>query len=113
VIHASSFKIHSELDDGDARLKLVGELDMATVPRVEQAVGALLAQGARSLLIDLSDIAFVDSSGLRMFISLNDRAAVEGFRLSLIRPTDRSLAVFQITGAEQNLPFIEDPGQAS
>jgi anti-sigma B factor antagonist len=110
VIHASSFKIHSELDGGDARLTLAGELDMATVPRVEQAVGALLEQGAHRLVVDLSALTFVDSSGLRMFITLNDRSAQEGFRLGLIRPTDQSLVVFQITGAEQNLPFIGDPG---
>lgn len=110
MIHASSFKIHSELDGGDARLALVGELDMATVPRVQQAFDALLEQGARSLIVDLSGVSFIDSSGLRMFIMLNDRAAGEGFSLGLIRPTDRSLAVFQITGAEQNLPFVDDSG---
>jgi anti-sigma B factor antagonist len=113
VIHASSFKIQSHLDGGDARLTLAGELDMATVPRVEQAVSALLEQGVRGLVVDLSGITFVDSSGLRMFISLNERAAAEGFSLSLTRPSDRSLAVFQITGAEENLPFIEDSGTPS
>jgi anti-anti-sigma factor len=108
VIHASSFKIHTELDAGAARATLVGELDIATVPRAEHAIDALLKDGARSLVIDLSDIGFIDSSGLRLFIALNDRAASEGFELGLIRPRDRSLAVFQITGAEQNLPFVDD-----
>jgi anti-sigma B factor antagonist len=113
VIHASSFKIQCGLHGGDAELTLVGELDMATVPRVEQAVAAVLEQGARSLVVDLSGITFVDSSGLRMFITLNDRAEAEGFSLGLIRPTDSSLAVFQITGAEENLPFVEDSGPAA
>lgn len=112
MIHASSFKIRSGRDGGDARLTLLGELDMATVPRVEQAVAALLEQGARSVVVDLSAVTFVDSSGLRMFITLNERAAAEGFELGLIRPTDRSLAVFQITGAEKNLPFLDDSGPA-
>jgi anti-anti-sigma factor len=92
-----------------ARLTVTGELDIATVPRLEEAVAAVLAQDARSLIVDLSRLAFVDSSGLRMFITLNDRASAEGWSLGLIRPPDPSYSVFQITGAEENLPFIEDP----
>jgi anti-sigma B factor antagonist len=110
VIHASPFEIRSELKAGNARVTLSGELDLATVPRVQEAVEALLGQGASKLVIDLSRLAFVDSSGLRMFIALNDRAADEGWALALIRPAEPSLSVFQITGAEQNLPFIEDTG---
>ncbi|MCW3028726.1 MAG: anti-sigma-factor antagonist [Solirubrobacterales bacterium] len=92
-----------------ARLAVTGELDIATVPRLEEAVATVLAQGTRSLIVDLSRLAFVDSSGLRMFITLNDRASAEGWSLGLIRPPDPSYSVFQITGAEENLPFIEDP----
>jgi anti-anti-sigma factor len=91
-----------------ARLTLTGELDIATVPRAEEAVATVLAQGARSVIVDLSRLAFVDSSGLRMFITLNDRASTEGWGLGLIRPPEASFSVFQITGAEGNLPFIED-----
>jgi anti-anti-sigma factor len=92
-----------------ARLTVTGELDIATVPRVEEAVATVLAQGARNVIVDLSRLAFVDSSGLRMFITLNDRAPAEGWSLGLVRPPERSFSVFQITGADENLPFVEDP----
>ena len=108
MIRASPFEIHTELNGDAARLTLVGELDMATAPRVEEAVADVLAKGARDVIVDLSGLAFVDSSGLRLFITLNDRAAAEAWTLGLIRPPARSFAVFQITGADQNLPFIED-----
>ena len=52
---------------------------------------------------------FIDSSGLRMLIGLNDRAEQEGWTLALLRPAEPSLSVFQITGADDNLPFIEEP----
>jgi anti-anti-sigma factor len=97
------------MQEETVRLTITGELDIATVPRLEEAVAAALAPGARSLIIDLSRLAFVDSSGLRMFITLYDRASAEGWSLGLIRPPDPAYAVFQITGAEENLPFIEDP----
>jgi anti-anti-sigma factor len=109
VIRASRFEIQSETQGDTARLTVSGELDIATVPRLEEAVATVLAQGARSVIVDLSRLAFVDSSGLRMFITLNDRASAEGWSLGLIRPPDPSYSVFRITGAEENLPFIEDP----
>jgi anti-sigma B factor antagonist len=110
VIRASPFEIHTELNGDAAKLTLAGELDMATVPRLAQAVGGVLGQGAHRVIVDLRGLAFVDSSGLRLFIALNDRAAAEAWTLGLIRSPDPSLSVFQITGADQNLPFIEDPG---
>jgi anti-anti-sigma factor len=109
VIRASRFEIHSELQGETARLTVTGELDIATISRVEEAVATALARGAGSVIVDLSRLAFVDSSGLRLFITLNDRAPAEGWSLGLIRPPEPAFAVFQITGAEENLPFIEDP----
>jgi anti-sigma B factor antagonist len=101
-------EIEAVADDGEtARLVLSGELDLATVPRVEQAVDATLAQGARTLVIDLSRLGFIDSSGLRLFIVLHQRAGAEGWRLSLIRPQKQAMTVFEVSGLEENLPFSE------
>lgn len=90
-----------------ARLALSGELDLATVPRVERAVDATLAGGAGTLTVDLSALRFIDSSGLRLFVVLHQRAAVEGWTLSLIRPPERAMKVFTVSGLEENLPFAE------
>jgi anti-sigma B factor antagonist len=109
VIRASPFEINIELRGDVARLTLAGELDMATAPRLDEAVAAVLARGARRVIVDLSSLAFVDSSGLRLFIALNERSTAEAWTLGLIRLPSSSLSVFQITGADQNLPFIEDP----
>jgi anti-anti-sigma factor len=109
VIRASPFEIHTELKGEEARLMLVGELDIATVQRLEEAVENVLTRGARTVIVDLSPLAFMDSSGLRMIITLNERASEEGWTLGLIKPPESSFSVFQITGADENLPFIEGP----
>ena len=108
MIRASRFEIRSELEGDTARLTVTGEIDIATAPRVEEAIATVLAQGASAVIVDLSRLAFVDSSGLRMLITLNDRAGAEGWSLGLLRPPEPAFSVFQITGAEENLPFIED-----
>ena len=102
------FEIVSENEAQNARLVLSGELDIATVPRVEDAVNAALTGTVRTLTIDLSGLSFVDSSGLRMFIVLDQRARAEGWKLCLIRPDTRVLTVFRVSGVEENLPFVED-----
>jgi anti-anti-sigma factor len=110
VIRSSPFEIHSEFERGTGRLTVVGELDMATAPQLEEKVDALLLQGAGALIIDLGKLRFIDSSGLRLLIILHDRAVAEGWTLGLLRPTGQVLSMFALTGADENLPFIEGPG---
>jgi anti-sigma B factor antagonist len=108
------FEIRSERqEENGGRLTLTGELDIATAPQVEEAARAMLAKGVGNLVIDLRGLTFIDSSGLRMLILLSDRAAGEEWTLGLIRPTERTLSVFEITGADENLPFVEEPSSPS
>jgi anti-sigma B factor antagonist len=106
----SSFAVDSEVRADTARLTVAGELDIATVGQLEAEVEAVLASGVRDLILDLSGLTFIDSSALRLFIVLKDRSAGEDWRLSLTRPAGPALSIFQISGAEEHLPFIEDPG---
>jgi anti-sigma B factor antagonist len=110
VVKPSSFEIHSELEAGSGRLTIVGELDMATVPQLEEQVQALLAHTPGELIIDLGKLRFIDSSGLRLLIILQDRATAEGWRLGLLRPSGQVLEILALTGANENLPFIKEPG---
>lgn len=106
---SSPFEIRRAEGSGTGRLTLVGELDLATAPQVEEAVRGLLAR-ARDVLVDLSELTFIDSSGLRLFIDLSDRASLEGWTLRLTRPSEPASSVFRVAGADENLPFVEDPG---
>jgi anti-sigma B factor antagonist len=106
---SSSFAIESQVLAGTARMTVLGELDIATVGQLESEVETVLAGGVRELILDLSGMTFIDSTALRLFIVLTDRAASEEWQLSLIRPAGPALSIFQISGAEQHLPFIEDP----
>jgi anti-sigma B factor antagonist len=109
VAIARPLEIDEHFDGSVARLTLRGELDIATVPRLEEAVAAVLARSPSLVTIDLRSLSFLDSSGLREFIVLADRAEEEGWRLSLVRPAPPALSIFQITRAEENLPFVDEP----
>jgi anti-anti-sigma factor len=104
------FEIRTELSADTARLGVVGELDIATAPMLEYEVRSMLARAPARLIIDLRELTFIDSSGLRLFILLSERAAEEGWTLGLIRTSEEALPVFQISGADSRLPFIDEPG---
>ncbi len=105
---STPFEINVVRDRESATVTLAGELDIATVPRVEEAIEATLTGEVQQLTVDLSGLGFVDSSGLRLFIVLDQRAAEQGWELRLLRPDAQVLTVFRVSGVEENLPFVED-----
>lgn len=105
-------EVQSELRGGAAHLTPVGELDIATAPQFEQEVRSLLGRCNGQVVIDLSRLTFIDSSALRLFVVLSEQAVSEGWTLRLLRPKGQVRSVFQITGADENLPFMEDGGDS-
>jgi anti-sigma B factor antagonist len=71
-------------DDGPPRLVLTGELDLATVPLLEQAIPTALGPGD-VLVIDLRTLEFIDSSGIHVLMRLDDAARRDGWALTLVR----------------------------
>jgi anti-anti-sigma factor len=60
-----------------------GELDLATVGRLERSVGEVLARGFTAVLLDLRELAFIDSSGLRLLLRLEAAAARGGWSFAV------------------------------
>ena len=108
----AALSIESELRAGSVRLAVAGELDIATVPQLEGELRSLLTGSATEVVIDLNGLTFIDSSALRMFIVLSNRAASEGWTLRLVRPSEQARAVFEITGANDHLP-LEDSADSA
>jgi anti-anti-sigma factor len=88
---------------------VAGELDLATVTQLECAVQAALSRGSRELVIDLSELTFMDSTGLRLFIAMYDEAAENGWTLQLLHPAEEPLRIFEISGTDEHLPLVKAP----
>ncbi|MGH2892378.1 MAG: STAS domain-containing protein, partial [Solirubrobacteraceae bacterium] len=90
----------------DATLALSGELDMSTIDALSGQVDTQLQRPLECLTLDLHDVAFMDSTGLRLLIELHERAQRENWLLRLIGPRHEAASrVLQITGADVALPF--------
>ena len=93
--------------DGTSRVRLVGELDLSTVPELQARVAALRAGGSTRVVLDLEELDFIDSTGLRMILELHGEAARDGFTLALVPGGEAVQRVFDVTGTADVLPFIE------
>ena len=67
-------------------LGVMGELDLATAPLLNEAAVAELVLSPRTLFVDLSATSFMDSSGARVLAQLARRAAAEGVPLQVVCP---------------------------
>jgi len=60
--------VHSRHTEGTARIALRGELDIATAPKLDEAVDRALDDGCREVVVDLAGTTFMDSQGLGALI---------------------------------------------
>lgn len=107
MVKPSKFEIAVEVASSEGRVAIAGDLDMSTSPRLGRAVKTALRRGARRIIVDLHNVTFIDSSGLRTLIELHRRGGAEGWTLAIRPPGEGAFTVFRVSGADQALPFIE------
>ena len=105
MVRPTEFRITRTTTETGVALGVCGELDLSTVPVLAEAVGRIKPE-AGAVTLDLSELSFMDSTGLRLLIELTLRARREGWKLSMLRPAHvTATAVLQATGADSALPF--------
>jgi anti-sigma B factor antagonist len=91
---------------GDSYIvRVTGELDAYTAPRLENELDTLVRAEAAHVIVDLSETPFVDSSGLGVILQAALRLGSEAFALTGLGIESRR--VFEITGADRLLTIIE------
>jgi RND superfamily putative drug exporter len=100
-----------DVEQEDARVTLVarGELTLETASLLREAL-ADHEHGAATVVLDLRDVAFLDSSGLGELLGAHQRARRQGRRLVLARRADSQVAqVLDISGLDTTIETVEDP----
>lgn len=76
------FAMSESVEPGAVRLAVSGELDMSVTDRLRSRLDALAEPGA-TVVLDMSKLAFIDSSGLNVLVTYHRRAAAEGWELRI------------------------------
>ena len=96
-----NFGVESLIVDGQAVLRLSGELDMDSAGVFGEAARLVHDQGILMLVLDLSALDFVDSSGLKQFVVALTRQREIGGDVVLEAPTDQVRRVLDIVGMSE------------
>jgi anti-sigma B factor antagonist len=101
------FRCEVEPHRETVRVRPIGELDLATVPVVEDQLSELEAAGFTSLTLDLRAVRFIDSTALRMILLWDGKSRADGFRFRLIAGPPAVQRLFGLTCTTEQLDFID------
>ena len=82
-----------------------GEIDVATAPPLRDRLQALTASGRSTIVVDLLDVSFLDSTALGVLVGALKRCRESGGDLPLVITEPRILKVFEITGLTDVFPI--------
>jgi len=105
---SSMLRICAERDGSNFYLRLTGELDFSNVKLLNGELDRLEKSDAEQLIVDLTGLEFIDSSGIALLVRASQRSAEDSNRLRIKRSDH--LAVKRILGVarvENGLPFID------
>jgi len=94
--------------DGDVHyIALRGELDLANAEDVQRELKRVESTDAKAIVVDLQQLSFLDSTGIRLLLEAQARSMQDGQRLSLLRAPEIVQRVLRIAGVEDRLPFAD------
>ncbi|MGI8779747.1 MAG: STAS domain-containing protein [Solirubrobacteraceae bacterium] len=102
-VRPEGFSVTRATHDGGVVVSLHGEFDIAGIERVEAAT-AELPPGTQ-LVLDLGDLQFIDSSGLRTLMNLDLRSRGEGWSLAFSEPQPAVRRLLRLCGFEHRVPL--------
>jgi anti-anti-sigma factor len=91
-----------------AVVEITGELDLATVGVVQNALQSVM-ETKRSITLDLRGLSFMDSTGLRVILEIDATARQDGFNFAVVRAPESVQRIFRISGVEDHLVFVDAP----
>lgn len=92
-----------EVSGSIADVEAAGELDAHTAPLLAERVAKVIGDGATSIRLNMAGIGFIDSSGLRVLISIQQDAVERGGGLELRSTSATTQRLLDITGLSEQL----------
>ena len=98
--------------NGVVLLKLDGEVDVYTAPKLKSRLVDLVDQGKFKIVVDLEEVDFMDSSGLGVLVGGLKRVRSHDGAIALVCTQENILKIFRITGLVKVFPIFKNQDQA-
>ena len=96
-------------DEGRHAILLAGELDLHTASQFREALGEAIDDGVRRLVVDLSEVTFIDSTALGVLMGGVARLRLVDGSLDVVCPNEKIRRIFEVTGLDQVLAISAGP----
>jgi len=93
--------------DGKVVLHVAGRMDAESAAHFEAQCVSCISEGISSLVVDLGDLSYVSSMGLRSFVAIGQKLKGKGGELRICRLTGLARQVFEITRLNQVFPIYD------
>jgi anti-anti-sigma factor len=108
LVSLGELSMQSARDADTHTIRLRGEMDIANAADVEKELLRVEATDAATIVLDLAELTFIDSTGIRLLLMADGRSRIDGERLVLRRPPEGVLRVLRLAGLEDRLRFSDD-----
>jgi anti-sigma B factor antagonist len=98
--------IDVRVDKERALLTLRGELDLASAPLLQTEIDSSELASAAMLVLDLQELKFIDSTGLRVLLAANERSRERGQEFAVTRGSPQVQRLLSITGVGERIRII-------
>jgi anti-sigma B factor antagonist len=92
-------------------LRLDGELDMANAPRLQDAIDHAGLDASAMVVLDLQQLQFIDSTGLRVILSASARSRERGHEFAITPGSQQVQRLLSVTGVSDHLRIIAAPDE--
>jgi anti-sigma B factor antagonist len=96
-VPASPFRVGVSRVDDRVVVAVEGELDLATAPQLRDRLVALSEEGQGQIVLDLTHLQFIDSTGLSVLVMAHNRARADGGTIAIRNPSQSVLRILEIT----------------
>ncbi len=104
----NGFRVKSEFDGGTWVVRATGELDIASAKTFEDELRRALAGERSTVILDLGEVRFIDSTGLKALLMAVELSSMNGTRFAIWRELAPAVErTFEVTGMADRLPFID------
>ena len=108
--HLAPFRVDVHPERDVVRVVPVGELDLATAALLERELHELRDSGFDHVVLDMHNLSFIDSSGLRELVIAARRARRAGYPFRAVNPSEHIRRLFELTALDKTIAVAPADG---
>lgn len=112
-VEPAVFEVQDSVSGGRHTLILHGELDLQPAAELEAMLQRICVEGTSGIVIDLSKLTFIGSTGLRTILLAKDLSEQHGYEFFVVPGQRNVQRLFELTGLHELLPLAPEGGAAS